>query len=417
MFSESTGRRLQQDGQAFRSAQPFRFVVIDDFFQSAVAQGLLAEFPRFDPQFALNEMGEVGGKAVRTRVRELGAHYASLDDFIQSREFLDYVSQLTGIPGLLYDPDYEGGGTHENVQGQGLDQHIDFNYHPRTGWHRRLNLIVYLNPEWEVDWGGALQLYRDPWTDQAPTHEVLPLFNRCVVFETNEVSWHGFATVALPEEKQALSRRSFAIYLYTRERPAEETAPPHATVYVPSGMPADLQPGVTLDAERHLELRAGFARLRAQLRFLYERELEFTAQIERIKHALEDSRQVQRAPLQGYAIQKSVSGLWPDDWAGQRVRIAAELTRPARGVRIGLWAPAQLPKGQSVRIRCGDESREIHVAPGRVAESEVRLRLGAGALLSLEFDAEHCWIPSSEGASGDERPLAFRFAHLEIDHG
>ena len=197
----------QELARVFVQAEPFRHVAIPDFFDADFCRALLDAFPDFEARHALNEMGEVGGKAVRMDVRELSPAYRQLDDVLASREFLAFMSTVTGIPDLRYDPDYIGGGTHENRHGQGLDTHIDFNYHPRTRWHRRLNLIIYLNPEWDDAWGGQLQLHADPWHPERD-HIVsfAPLFNHAVVFETNEVSWHGFSTIDLPEHLRGRSR-------------------------------------------------------------------------------------------------------------------------------------------------------------------------------------------------------------------
>lgn len=416
MISASTLASLDQHAAAFATARPFRHVAIDGFLQPESAEALLRQFPGFDTRYALNEMGEVGGKAVRTRVRELGPAYEALDEYLQTPEFLDAVSRITGIPDLLYDPDYEGGGTHENRQGQALAPHIDFNYHPRTGWHRRLNLIIYLNPQWASDWGGNLQLHRDPWSEGAEVNELLPLFNRCVVFETTETSWHGFETIRLPEEHAALSRRSFAIYLYTRERPPAETAPPHATVYVPEGMPADLKVGHTLSAEDHLRLRTGFQRLRGQLRFLYERETDFTGQIEALKVALKESQAAQRAPLLGYARTNGVDGLWADDWAAREGRVRFRLERSLKSLSISLWAPAQLGATQAVMLRCGNAQAEVEVAPGH--SKSLRLRLSASATedLELSWQAGTSWTPARRGEPGDQRALAFKLLAVELEH-
>ncbi len=258
----------------FTTARPFAHCVIDGFFDNAFADALLREFPDFERGNDRNEHGTAGGKSVVERIRELGGAWRALDDCVQSAGFLDLVGRMTGIPDLLYDRDYFGGGSHDNRDGQSLDVHIDFNHHPGTGWHRRLNLIVYLNHEWDADWGGALELHRDP-RDPASDEvaSVLPLFNRCVIFETTEHSWHGFSEIRLPAEQSSLSRKSVALYFYTRERPVDETAPRHSTVYVDRPLPAHLQPGHVLHADDVAALHELLARRDQHNRRLYQ-ELE-----------------------------------------------------------------------------------------------------------------------------------------------
>jgi hypothetical protein len=148
---------------------------------------------------------------------------------------------------------------------------VDFNYHPITRQHRRLNLIVYLNPEWRDEWGGSLQLHRDPHVapEQDEIVTLTPLMNRCVIFETTESSWHGFARIQLPEDRQNLSRKSFALYYYTDTRPTDETAVEHSTVYVERHLPARFQPGLTLDEHDLQELKILLARRDQHMQRLY----------------------------------------------------------------------------------------------------------------------------------------------------
>jgi len=267
----------------FSPREPFRHVVIDDFFEPAFAQRLLADFPAFDTRRALNEAGEIGGKAVVERIRGLGPTYAALDDLVQSPAFLALVGRITGIPGLLYDPHYFGGGTHENRHGQDLDPHVDFNRHPVEHWHRRLNLIVYLNPQWEASWGGCLELHSDPRADDDRVTLIPPLFNRAVVFETTETSWHGFARIDLPPEQRELSRKSVALYFYTRERPADERADTHSTVYVDRPLPERFRPGRTLDEIDVQDLRVLLARRDQHNQRLYR-------DLARLQKQLEDAQ-------------------------------------------------------------------------------------------------------------------------------
>jgi Rps23 Pro-64 3,4-dihydroxylase Tpa1-like proline 4-hydroxylase len=267
--------------QRFRAAQPFRHVVIDRFLDDEFCRELMHQFPSFDQSRAVNEHGEIGRKSAIPDLSRLGAPYRRFDELMRDPAFLDLMGRLTGIPRLLYDPEYVGGGTHENLSGQELDPHVDFNYHPRHRWHRRLNLIVFLNPQWDASWGGCLELIRDPWTlrDSRDVERVIPIANRAVIFETTENSWHGFERIQLPPDGPVASRRSIAVYFYTQDRPESETAPDHSTVYIQRSLGDHIQAGYTLREEDVEEIRGLLDRRDHQIKFLYERELKFSSMI------------------------------------------------------------------------------------------------------------------------------------------
>jgi Rps23 Pro-64 3,4-dihydroxylase Tpa1-like proline 4-hydroxylase len=275
--------RASELAQTFKTAQPFRHVVMNEFLRPEAIDALIAEFPSFDPGKAVNELGEVGRKAVVSHIAGIGPTYKALDRLMQDPAFLQLMGEITCIPDLVYDPEYVGGGTHENLDGQDLDVHVDFNYHPAQGLHRRLNLIVFLNPEWHEAWGGCLELHKDPWNPAENYRTtIVPLANRAVLFETTERSWHGFSRIRLPPDHLHLSRKSIAVYFYTQKRPAKETAFSHGTVYVPRPLPEHLQAGHTLTAEDIYTLQVLWERRNAQLRFLYDRELDFAEALARI---------------------------------------------------------------------------------------------------------------------------------------
>lgn len=363
VISSTVLQRHQTYADAFRQASPFRHAVIENFFDHAACKRMLQDFPAFEQRYALNEMGEVGGKAVRMNVRDISDAYRELDRYLQTREFLDFASSVTGIPDLLYDPDYVGGGTHENRDGQGLDQHVDFNFHPGTRWHRRLNLIVYLNPEWDESWGGNLQLQADPWNGDTRGPVIAPLFNRAVIFETTERSWHGFSSIRLPPARKDLSRKSFAIYLYTKERPPQETAASHATVYVPDGMPADLRAGMTLDDARLSDLRQRF-----------------------------EARAALRLPLQGYATQSGAP------------------------LEVEMWIPKQLGGEQVLEIDMAGRHWTHHAAAGAGSRMVVEAKLSSGVPVELKIRARRSFSPALLGDSGDDRELTWRFVHATLVH-
>ncbi len=261
----------QELARRYRANRPFRHVVLDDFLDPVFCRRLLAEFPAFDERRAFNENDQIGGKATQQEVAALGPAYRSLDVLVRGPAFRGLVSTITGIERLQYDPEYVGGGTHENRHGQELDPHVDFNFHPRSNQHRRLNLILYLNDEWRPEWGGCLDLHLDPYRPpgEDTIERIVPEFNRCVIFETTERSWHGFEPIKLPPDRRDRTRKSLALYYYTNERPAAETAAPHSTIYVERHLPTEIEAGEPLSAEDLERIRTLIARRDHHLKRLY----------------------------------------------------------------------------------------------------------------------------------------------------
>jgi len=261
--------QLETFKSSFSNNKPFKHLVIDDFLLADVAENMLKEFPGFDDKLAMNENGEVGRKAVHEKVSGIGPTYKKIDELAKSKEFLAWVEQMTGINGLIYDPYYFGGGTHNNLSGQDLDPHVDFTHHPMSGHHRRLNLIVYLNKEWDRSWGGNIEFHKNPrlQPEQDEIISVEPIFNRAVIFETNNISWHGFPRIDLPDEKKGLSRKSFALYYYTHQR--DQPVKPHSTIYVERHLPERYHAGMKLTESDLQEMKTLLARRDQHLERLY----------------------------------------------------------------------------------------------------------------------------------------------------
>jgi hypothetical protein len=105
--------------------------------------------------------------------------------------------------------------------------HADFNRQSKLKLDRRLNLLLYLNPDWKEEYGGHFELWNEDMT--APVRKVLPIFNRCAIFSTTSTSYHGHPIpLTCPPGR---TRKSIAIYYYSNGRPEEETRTAHNTLF------------------------------------------------------------------------------------------------------------------------------------------------------------------------------------------
>jgi Rps23 Pro-64 3,4-dihydroxylase Tpa1-like proline 4-hydroxylase len=260
--------------EQFHSAEPFRHILIRDFLADSFLGPVSACFPEPVEAEMLSEFGDRSLKHTVEDLSALGEPFQQWDAMLKSKGFIAWLETVTGMSNLIFDPTYVGAGTHNNFCGQSLDMHIDFNRHPVNGLHRRLNLIVYLCPEWDLSWGGCLKLQKDAWdrTRQQQERVYPPFMNHAVLFETNERSWHGFDEIKLPEDKQYLSRRSLTVYYYSKHRETNDVADEHSTIYVPDWIPPSVKPGEVLSEDAYRDLAKVMYRRDHYLQHLYKRE-------------------------------------------------------------------------------------------------------------------------------------------------
>jgi len=214
--------------QTFRKAQPTHFFVLDDFLVSDFAHEVADAYPSYQEALAIGHQFKAVNENLKVQITEpecFPEPVRRLNELLASKEFLDKMVEITGIEKLVADEKLSGGGMHVMGSGGRLDVHVDFNLIRDRGLYRRLNILVFFNQLWQAAWGGDFELW-DPDVKSC-TFSAAPLFNRCVVFNTTEASYHGVTPIRTPPE---VTRNSFASYYYTREAP-EGAGDFHSTVF------------------------------------------------------------------------------------------------------------------------------------------------------------------------------------------
>lgn len=219
-ISHSVYESLSAFASVYSKNDPFPHIVIDGFFREDIAEYLYNNFPKMsqmpnifkEPMSFKGQLSDIDGK---------WPQFSQVFDELQSDKFRVFLGELSGIKDLKSDPILAGGGLHQSPKSGFLDIHVDANFHPlRKDLHRRLNIIIYINKEWQSSWGGNLELWNDIGNRPGDLSvSVEPKFNRAVIFSTTRTSWHGVKPVYCPEGQ---SRKSLALYYYTQGRPIEE---------------------------------------------------------------------------------------------------------------------------------------------------------------------------------------------------
>ena len=220
-------------------ANPFPHIVIDDFIPEDLALqcynqmsqhqqwmfDTMEGYPEDERDSQVNKWWTPFDTESKNRLEsDMPAVWKCLQYF-NSRPFLLFLENLTGIKDLIADVDFEGGGIHKIKNGGRLELHSDYNKHPNKDIWRRINLLLYLTPNW--NYNGHLDLYeKDPLVK---VKSILPTFNRAVIFNTTDDSIHGHPTpLVCPEE---ISRYSFALYYFTKDRPEHEKSDSKAAIW------------------------------------------------------------------------------------------------------------------------------------------------------------------------------------------
>ena len=215
----------------YQNALPFPHIVLTNFIKEDLLKKVSAEFPDLaklkDTVVQYNSSKEI--KLTSIGMQVLTPSALELNTYLQSDLMMNWLNGLTGIKEpLISDPYLSGGGYHEIKNGGLLKIHADFNKHPKLDLDRRLNMLIYLNEDWQDERGGSLQLYDVDMEKALQT--VYPRFNTAVIFTTTSYTYHGNPDpLKCPDNR---SRKSLAYYYFSTGRPKSEISKDtHSTLF------------------------------------------------------------------------------------------------------------------------------------------------------------------------------------------
>ena len=208
---EATRDKGHELAESYRLAEPFPHAIIDNFLPEIVLNRCLKEFPTQEDPDSQSFNRDQERLKTSYNPEYLMPQVRSLFYSFNSRPFINFLENLTGIQGLICDPYFDGGGFHQIKQGGHLSVHADFNHHEKLNLERRINVLIYLNKDWNDEFGGQLELWDKDMNGCVVS--TTPIFNRCVIFNTTSKSFHGNPHPI--DHPGQVPRRSIALYYYT----------------------------------------------------------------------------------------------------------------------------------------------------------------------------------------------------------
>ena len=194
----------------YQSKTPYHYGCIDNFLPLEILTRVRAEALEMGERPAENASKNEHLKA-SFNPDHMPTYSKAVFHALNSRPFIQLLENMSGIEGLIPDPYYMGGGIHRTNTTGYLDIHADFNYHKLMKIERRMNVLIYLNPDWKEEYGGSFEVWSNDMKEKIEGFN--PIMNRMCCFSTGANTMHGNPEpVNHPNDDPRLS---IALYYYT----------------------------------------------------------------------------------------------------------------------------------------------------------------------------------------------------------
>lgn len=210
----------------YQSAEPYHHICLDNFLPMEIIDQVRADLASLPDAQRSFDAAEEKLKSQYNPDR-LPQYTRNLFYLFNSRPFILFLEEMTGIKGLIPDPYFIGAGIHKTLNGGYLNIHADFNVHKQMQLERRLNMLIYLNPPWKEEWGGSFEVWDKPMEKKVASFA--PTENRMCCFSTGSDTWHGNPEPV--NHPEGLPRQSIALYYYTATWDDSRVA--HSTIFKP----------------------------------------------------------------------------------------------------------------------------------------------------------------------------------------
>lgn len=197
--------KIREDFNTPNGTTATRHAAIDNLLPKEIAEKIYASFPSVEQMRLMSSFREQ--KYTSKSFDKFDPLLLDISLAVQAPEVIAVVEKITGMKEMVGDPHFYAGGLSAMVKGHYLNPHIDNSHDGERKFYRVLNLLYYVTPDWKPENGGNLEL----WDAKVRRPTVIPsLFNRLVLMETNEQSFHSVNQVKVDRPRCCVSNYYFS---------------------------------------------------------------------------------------------------------------------------------------------------------------------------------------------------------------
>ena len=183
-----------------------RYFFIDDLLPVELAHSIYDAFPKHGEKFYKKDSFRER-KRTYANLTESSPILSDITTVFQHPKIIDKISNIVNMTELEADSSLYAGGLSMMFNGDFLNPHIDNSHDASRKRYRRLNLLYYVTPDWTLENGGNFELWDAKVTKP---NVIISKFNRLVVMETNDKSWHSVSPVTAKNSRCCVSNYYFS---------------------------------------------------------------------------------------------------------------------------------------------------------------------------------------------------------------
>ncbi len=183
-----------------------KHIIIDNLLPNKICDDIYKSFPsNISSYYTRRSFRE--SKKTSANVSFFAQNLCDALFAFQDNKIINLISEITNMENLEADEKLYAGGISVMSKNDFLNPHIDNSHNISRNRYRRLNLLYYVTPDWDISDGGNFELWDNSVKN---TKTITPKFNRLIIMETNKTSWHSVSKVEVDKIRCCVSNYYFS---------------------------------------------------------------------------------------------------------------------------------------------------------------------------------------------------------------